>query len=236
MPSLPEAKPENLWMKFEDKPTCRVPITAVGAFEPAETSYALEKVQSVRPVNDEEVIRHRDHLSRYGYATALSVLLCTPGPGSFEYGIADGQHRIAALKQLYEDPSLPRGVAYENLVRDGDDGVPHVPAVILENADPAEVIMFEYAHNNAMYQFSNGQGPFRLMEAISKLVDWNEYKNYTMYGLVETGVHARLQMSKMKTVLSALSLEAIKNYYYVITRAYHFDLLHPLLYEIRDPY
>ncbi|CAK4670266.1 unnamed protein product, partial [Aphanomyces euteiches] len=40
----------------------------------------------------------------------------------------------------------------------------------------------------------------------------------------------------MSNVLPELSLDTIKNYIYVIARAYHFDLLIPLLYEIRDPY
>ncbi|CAK4572305.1 unnamed protein product [Aphanomyces euteiches] len=244
-PCLPDAAPANFWIPLHDNSTRRVPITEIGAYDAVEKFYSLQSVESVRPVNPDEV---REHLCRFGYSPAQRVVLCTPGPQSFKYGIIDGQHRIAALKQLLNDSSLPRGVAFDNLVQDGDDGVLHIPAVIFENANPYEVLQFGYAQSNILYHFKNGQGPFRLIETLSKFVDWNEYKTNMMYSLIETGkvsttssslaqgVHARLQMSTMSNGLPELSLDTIKNYIYVIARAYHFDLLIPLLYEIRDPY
>ncbi|KAH9124769.1 hypothetical protein LEN26_009662, partial [Aphanomyces euteiches] len=208
----------------------------------------LGGVGAVRPVREDEVVRHRLGLAQYGYSLAHKVLLCTPGPGSYEYGIVDGQHRIAALKQLYEDPTLYRGAAFDNLITPEDNDIPHLPAYILENADWSDVLKVGYGQNNKMHRHGNGVGALCAIDIISKFVDWTQYKDNGLYSYVESGrksnftpslvheVFVRMQSSPLKALLSNMTDSAIKKNLYVVARAFRFGLLMRLLYEIEDPF
>ncbi|CAK4714416.1 unnamed protein product [Aphanomyces euteiches] len=136
-------------------------------------------------------------------------------PRSYDYGIVDGQHRIAELKQLYEDPTLCRGAAFDNLITPEDNDIPHLPAYISENADGSDVRKVGYGQNNKMHHHGNCVGALCAIDIISKFVYWIHYKDNGVYSYVESDgkahsillheVFVRMQSSPLKALLSNMT-------------------------------
>ncbi|RHZ31437.1 hypothetical protein DYB37_003975 [Aphanomyces astaci] len=249
-----DVKPQNVWALIEDKTIHRIPISKIGFFKAADTFLGLGDVRSIRTIRKDQVRNHMYCLVRKGYIIPHHVVLCSPGPPGFDFGVLDGQHRISALQTLANDRTLPRGVAFDNLVID-DQGnpfdselTPHVPAVIVKAPTPDLATKIAFAFND-LYRHGNSKRAFHWINMICKFTSWSGYADSSLYSLLETnGKYGHQNITVKKSIddmaaagidvtdIQKLSDATLKRTFRAAVRLHHFKLITPLSDELEDPY
>ncbi|RLO04336.1 hypothetical protein DYB28_008032 [Aphanomyces astaci] len=198
-PSDPTPK-KSVWDRVQKLASQRIPLSEISAFPAVRSLTNVDNFECIRPLRADQVALHSDNLVKNGYLIHMKVVLCTPGPSGFKYGIIDGQHRIQALKDLVKDPSRPRGSALSSL---SESGVPEIPAYVLEDATPQDVVELSL-HYNAMYRHGTSGTPYYWMNMCVKSFDWSGFQSTRLYNSIRWGSSFGVQESPAESCLAKL--------------------------------
>ncbi|RQM27036.1 hypothetical protein B5M09_005973 [Aphanomyces astaci] len=202
-------KRRAVWQRLNSLPKVYVAVDEICELPAAEKYVGLDGLYSVRPVRDDEVKHHMQEMKTSGFLGVSQVVLCTPGPNGFKYGIIDGQHRIVGIQRMYAEASKSKdvakgcyGAALESLSRPDSD-VPHVPAVVLENLTPEDGILFGLVLNG-MYKHGDSNSAFHWMNLCIKFNDWSLFPGSKMFNIFMWGTKSGTQLQDAKSCLESI--------------------------------
>ncbi|KAF0699902.1 Aste57867_9561 [Aphanomyces stellatus] len=195
---------------LKDAKEDRVYATEIGIFDAAYLFIDLEGIASYRGVSEDGIEKHMLGFKEYGYDPSERLLICTPGPSGFNFGVMDEQHRCMALKRLFDecqrndDGTLnlggevnPYRRALSPLLVDGRRLM--VPCIIKENLSAQEYIELANMYNNMPHQGS-ADSAYAWKELCKKYFDWTKYDETNRFRkIVETGSKKAGKLSKGST-------------------------------------